>query len=278
MVLGLAFLLTSCSTFKLVYNQSDDLTYWWLDGYVDFVGTQKDFTRQALKEIHQWHRQNELPKYLALIERLREVAPHDITPSQACLVIDEAKAHALNLLHHAEPASAQLVAQLSAAQLLNVQKRYEKSNKSWREDFLEGPDAKRLKFRVAKAADQLEDLYGDLSATQNKGVTQWMAHSGFDPHKVDAERLRRQAESLRTFELMKQASTPLQAQALLRVWIDQDFDSPDESYRAYMNATTLKNCEGFAQLHNSTSAAQRKHLAERLRKYEADLKVLIANK
>jgi len=27
--------LTGCSTLKIVYNNSDDLIYWWLDGYAD---------------------------------------------------------------------------------------------------------------------------------------------------------------------------------------------------------------------------------------------------
>ncbi len=275
-VLGFALLLTSCSTLKLVYNQSEDFTYWWLDGYVDFDSAQKDFTLQALKDIHQWHRNNELPKYLALLDRLGDASRQDITPAQACEVIDEVKTHALTLFHYAEPASAQLVLQFKPQQLRNIQKRYDKSNKSWREDFLDGSEAKRLKFRTNKALDQLEDLYGDLSEPQLRLLTLWLSNAGFDPRKVDAERLRRQADSLRVFKQMQQDGTPAGAQALLRTWLEQDFESPDETYRTYIHATTLKNCEGFAQLHNSTTVMQRRHLLARLAKYADDVRGLMA--
>ena len=103
-------------------------------------------------------------------------------------------------------------------------------------------------------------------------MTLWLSNAGFDPRKVDAERLRRQADSLRVFKQMQQDGTPAGAQALLRTWLEQDFESPDETYRTYIHATTLKNCEGFAQLHNSTSVKQRLHLVARLAKYADDVR------
>jgi hypothetical protein len=88
--------LSGCSTIKVVYNNSDDVIYWWLDSYADLQDSQKQFTRDALADLHRWHRQQQLPEYLALLKRMQTMAPNDITPAQVCAVTEDMK---LSLIH-----------------------------------------------------------------------------------------------------------------------------------------------------------------------------------
>jgi len=69
-LLGLSalVLLSGCSTLKLAYNQADEAVYWWLDSYVDLTDKQKPLAKDALRQLHQWHRQNQLPEYVALLQ------------------------------------------------------------------------------------------------------------------------------------------------------------------------------------------------------------------
>jgi hypothetical protein len=60
--------------------------------------------------------------------------------------------------------------------------------------------------------------------------------------------------------------------------VERTLSSPNERYRAYSQALWAENCEGFAKLHNSTTPAQRQRMLEALRGYEADFKVLLAQK
>jgi hypothetical protein len=69
-----------------------------------------------------------------------------------------------------------------------------------------------------------------------------------------------------------------QAQALLRGLTERSFNSPNERYRTYNRELWNENCEGFAKLHNSTTPAQRQRMLEALRGYEADFKILMAQK
>ena len=271
--------LSGCSTIKLVYNQSDDLLYWWMDAYVDFQDNQKQFTRDTLSNLQRWHRQQQLPEYVAMLKRVQTMAPNDITPAQVCGVTEDIKSSFVTLLRFIEPEATRLGVQLTPEQLRNVRKRYDKTNKDWREDWLEGSAEKRLKYRTKQALNRLEDFYGRLDAPQREVLRQWLNESVFDATTSYAERERRQADSLQTLQRMAQAGeASATTQALLRGWIDRSFNSPIERHRAYGQALWQENCEGFAKLHNSTTPAQRQHLAESLRGYENDFRNLMSKK
>ena len=275
-------MLSGCSTIKVVYNNSDDLIYWWLDGYADLQDGQKQFTRDALTELQRWHRQQQLPEYVALLKRMQAMAPNDITPAQVCAVTEDMKASFTRVLRHMEPASAQLSSQLSAEQLRSVRKRFDKTNKTWKEDWLD-PDAEaRLNYRIKQATNRLEDFYGSLDKPQREVLRQWLSASMFDPAFSYAERERRQADTLQTLQrIAQEGNAPNkqeQAQALLRGLVDRSFDSPNERYRAYNRNLWNENCAGFAKLHNSTTPVQRQRMVETLRGYEQDFKTLMAQK
>jgi hypothetical protein len=277
-VLALA-LLSGCSTIQLVYNQSDDLLYWWMDVYVDFQDKQKAPTREALSALQRWHRQQQLPEYVTMLQRLQTLAPNDITPAQVCAVTQDIKSSFMVVLRFIEPEATRLGVQLTPEQLRHMRKRYDKTNQDWRDDWLEGSAEKRLKYRSKQALNRLEDFYGRLDAPQREVLNQWLSESVFDAATSYAERERRQADSLQTLQRMAQAGeASATTQALLHGWIERSFTSPIERHRVYNQALWQENCEGFAKLHNSTTPAQRQRLAESLRGYENDFRALMSKK
>jgi len=266
----------------MVYNNSDDLIYWWLDGYADLQDAQKQLTRDALTDLQRWHRQQQLPEYVALLKRMQAMAPNDITPAQVCVVTEDMKDSFVRVLRHIEPASAHLSRQLSADQLRSVRKRFDKTNKTWKEDWLDPDTEERLRYRTKQATNRLEDFYGRLDKPQREVLHQWLSTSIFDPAFSYAERERRQADTIHTLQRIAQdGSAPNkqeQAQSLLRGLVDRSFNSPNERYRAYNRELWNENCAGFAKLHNSTTPAQRQRMVEALRGYEQDFKILMAQK
>jgi hypothetical protein len=271
--------LSGCSTVKVVYNNSDDVIYWWLDGYADLQGDQKQFTRDSLTTLQRWHRQQQLPEYVALLKRMQTLAPNDITPAQVCAVTEEMKTSFVTLLRFVEPANTKLASQLKPEQLRSVRQRFDKTNKTWKEDWLEPNAENRLRHRIKLATNRLEDFYGRLEKPQRDALHKWLSESIFDPQLSYAERERRQADSLQTFQRMAQeGSSTAQAQALLRGLTERSFNSPNERYLAYNRELWLENCEGFAKLHNSTTSAQRQRMVEVLRGYEQDFKTLMTQK
>ena len=271
--------LSGCSTIKVVYNNSDDVIYWWLDGYADLQDGQKQFTRDALADLQRWHRQQQLPEYVALLKRMQAMAPHDITPAQVCAVTEDMKTSFVTLLRFVEPANTKLASQLKPEQLISSRKRFDKTNKTWKEDWLDPNAEERLRYRTKQATNRLEDFYGRLDKPQRDTLSQWLSKSKFDPALSYAERERRQADSMQTFQrIAQEGSATAQAQALLRGLTERSFNSPNERYRAYNRELWNENCEGFAKLHNSTTPTQRQRMLEALRGYETDFKSLMAQK
>ena len=269
--------LSACSTVKVAYNNIDDVMYWWLDSYADLQDHQKQFTREALVDLQRWHRQQQLPEYVALLKRLQTLMPQDITPAQVCAVTEEMRTSFVTLLRYVEPANAKLASQLKPEQLRSIRQRFDKTNKTWREDWLEPSVEERLRYRTKQATNRLEDFYGRLDKPQRDALHMWLSESSFDPALSYAERERRQVDSLQTFQRMTQeGSAPAQAQALLRGLTERTLNSPNERYRLYNRALWNENCEDFAKFHNSTTPAQRQRLVEALRGYERDLKALMA--
>jgi hypothetical protein len=271
--------LSGCSTIKVVYNNSDDVIYWWLDSYADLQDSQKQFTRDALTDLHRWHRQQQLPEYLALLKRMQTMAPNDITPAQVCAVTEDMKTSFVTLLRFVEPANTKLASQLKPEQILSIRKRFDKTNKTWKEDWLDPNAEERLRYRTKLATNRLEDFYGRLDKPQRDVLHKWLSDSIFDAKLSYAERERRQADSLQTFQrIAQEGSATAQAQSMLRGLTERSFNSPNERYRAYNRELWNENCEGFAKLHNSTTPAQRQRMVEALRGYEQDVKTLMTQK
>ncbi|PIT72336.1 DUF6279 family lipoprotein [Limnohabitans sp. B9-3] len=271
--------LTGCSTIKVAYNNSDDLLYWWVNSYADLQDGQKQLTRDTLTELQRWHRQEQLPEYVALLQKVRAMAASDITPAQVCAVTEEGKTSFATLLRFVEPASTRLVVQFKPEQLRSVRKKFEKTAKDWRKDWLDIGADERLQYRNKQALNRLEDFYGRLDTPQREVLRHWLSESVFDPAMSYAERERRQADTMQTLQRMTQeGSASAQAQALWHGLIERSFNSPNERFRAYNRALWQENCEGFAKLHNSTTPAQRKRLAESLQGYENDFRTLMGQK
>jgi hypothetical protein len=271
--------LSGCSTLKVAYNNSDDVMYWWLDSYADLQDGQKQLTRDALADLLRWHRQQQLPEYVALLKRIQTMAPNDLTPAQVCAVTEEMRTSVTTLLRYVEPANTKLATQLKPEQLRSIRQRFDKTNKTWKEDWLDPSAEDRLQYRNKQAANRLEDFYGRLDKPQREALNLWLSKSKFDPVMSFTERERRQADSMQTFQRMAQEGSPTpQAQSMLRGLTDRTFNSPNELYRTYNRELWDQNCEGFAKFHNSTTPAQRQRMVEALRSYENDFKSLMAQK
>ena len=95
-------LLSGCSVVKIAYNNAADLSYWWLDGHMDFNEVQSLTVRADLTALLAWHRANELPLYASTLEKLQRIAPSKVTPDQVCELASEVKTRFQTLLERTD--------------------------------------------------------------------------------------------------------------------------------------------------------------------------------
>lgn len=270
--------LGGCSAVKIGYNNAPSLAYWWLDGYVDFNDAQSAQVRDRLATLQAWHRQNELPAYADLLRQLQRLAPEAVTADQVCAVAAQAQRHVRRLGEQAAEGMARVVPTLQPEQLRHLAQQFDKHNRDWREEWLDGTPQELLARRLKKAEERAESFYGRLDDSQRAILRQSLATSAFDARAAWRERLRRQQDMLQVLQEHRNGERPAHVQAELLALLQRQLESPDATYRARFERMLQDGCRTMATLHNSTSAAQRRHLQDKLKGYEVDLRTLAAEK
>lgn len=276
-VLLVAAALGACSTIKLAYNNLPELSYWWLDAYLDFDGSQTPKVRDELAQLLSWHRQNELPRVLGVLQEAQALAPRDVTAAQACRMADQIRERLLAVTERAEPAGTELALSLTEAQLQQLERKYAKNNAEYRKEWLDRSPAEVQEKRYEKFLDRLEDFYGRLTPEQRELVRQQVAQSAFDPRLAGTERRQRQQEALallRGFNATK--PPPAEARAAIHAYVMRIADPPPGPWRDHQQALLQEGCRNLAALHNATSASQREQAVRRLQAYQDDLRQLVA--
>ncbi|WP_256856555.1 DUF6279 family lipoprotein [Variovorax sp. KK3] len=269
--------LGACSTIKLAYNNLPELSYWWLDGYLDFDGSQTPRVRDELAELLAWHRRNELPKVAALLREAQALAPGDITPQQACGFADRIRERLLAVAVQAEGPGTTLALSLGSAQLQQLERKYEKNNADYRKEWLDRTPARWQEKRFDRFLERNEDFYGPLEPAQRELLKTQVAQSVFDPRLLDRERRTRQQEALTLLRRFQQVrTTPTEARAAIHTYVLHIASPPPGAWRDHAEALQQEGCRNLAELHNSTSARQREQAVRRLQAYERDLDQLAA--
>mgnify|MGYP006951115052 FL=1 len=276
-VLLVAAALAACSAVRLAYNNLPEVSYWWLDTYLDFDGSQTPKVRDELAQLLSWHRQNELPRIVGLLQEAEALAPHDVTAAQACRMADQIRERLLAVTEHAEPAGTELALSLSEAQLQQLERKYAKNNANYRKEWLERSAADVQDKRYDRFLDRLEDFYGRLAPEQRELLRRQVARSVFDPRLADAERHKRQHEALQLLRGFNATQPPAdEARAAIHAYVMRIAEPPPGPWRDHQQALLQEGCRNLAALHNTTSASQREQAVRRLQAYQDDLRQLVA--
>lgn len=280
--LALTLLLAGCSTLQLAYNQAHTVLYWWIDGYADLNDPQSARLRQDIEGLMAWHRQQELPGYAQRLRQWRGMASQDLSAEQVCREADAVRAATGRLLERGHEPLTRLVLTLSAAQLDHLQRHQTKSNEGFEKDFLRGSASDRLDRRLERTVDRYETLYGPLSDSQVALVRHSLQTSPFDASRALAQRRERQSELLTLIRQLQAGPgrppaagdpVPRAAGQALLGWLQRGLFPPATGGEAA--AWVRHGCEAFAELHNSTTAQQRRHALQVLQEYESDLRALV---
>lgn len=275
--LVIAALLVGCSAVRLGYNNAPTLAYWWLDSYFDFDGEQSLRIRADLQAVQDWHRKEELPLLIQTLKELQGMAPKSVTPAQVCNTVSSLQTRVQVTLDRVAPTIGAIAPSLQAAQIEQVSREFEKRNKKWREDWLEGSGAERAERRVKQIVDRAETLYGTLEPAQIAAIKSHVQTSSFEGPRNYREMQRRHEDALQVLTALRTSKpTPAQATAAIRGLLERTLKAPDPAYRQYIDRLTQESCTATAAVHNISTSSQRTHLLHALQDYEADARALAA--
>lgn len=268
-------LLQGCSTVKLAYNQVPHLAYWQLNNYVGLTEAQTGRVRDELGDLHQWHRDTMLPVHAELLQKVQQQLPSAISPDRACRTYEAVRTQIDQVITHAEPKLAWLAAQLTDAQIRNLQQKQADSNADWKKEWVDVTPEKLREQRFKQLSSRAETFYGSLDEPQKAALRAFIAQSSFDAQRTYAERLRRQKDLVQVLQkIAEDRANTTQAQTLLRGYLARFNTSPDAAYQRYARVLVEEGCEGFAKVHNAMTSAQRLKAVQSLKGYEQDFLIL----
>lgn len=271
----LALAVVGCSAVRLGYNSAPSLAYWWLDSYFDFDGQQSLRIKADLQAVQDWHRKEELPLLIQTLKELQAMAPKPVTAAQVCTMVESLQTRVQVTLERVAPAIAAIAPTLQASQVEHVAREFDKRDKKWREEWLEGSLTERTDRRVKQIVDRAETLYGSLEPAQIAAVRASIEASSFDGPRQHKEMLRRQQDALQVLTALRTNRIPAaQATAEIQGLLERSMKAPDPAFRQYIDRLTDESCATTAALHNSSTSSQRTRLLRTLRDYEGDARAL----
>lgn len=273
----LLFVLSGCSALRLVYGNSPQLAWWWVDGYFDFSSEQTPRAKAAIDRLFEWHRGTQLAEYTGVLAAAAVQITEPTTPLDACQWQRRLRDLVEPALDKSLEVGADLVPTLGEAQFRHLEERFATQRTEMREKFLQPSLEDRRKAAMKRTVERVEQLYGGIGDAQRRVIQAGLAASPFDPEAWFAERERRQKDTAQTLRrLVAEKASRDQIVAAMRTLVERTERSPDPAYRAYQDRLADYNCAFAAQIHNATTPAQRASARDRLKGWEADLRSFLA--
>ncbi|MEO7186515.1 MAG: DUF6279 family lipoprotein [Rhodoferax sp.] len=267
--------MVGCSAARFGYNTAPTLAYWWLDSYFDFDGTQSMRVRADLQAVQDWHRTEELPLLIQTLKDLQAMATKPVTPAQVCQMVASLQLRIKAPLDRMAPSIAAIAPTLQDKQIDHVAREFDSRDQKWRTEWLEGTLVERTDRRVQQIVERAESFYGKLDTKQIGIIKANIEASTFDGPRQYKEMLRRQQDAIKVLNSLRTKKvSPEQATADIRALLERTLKAPDPAFRQYIEQITNESCAAMADLHNSSTSAQRVRLVKTLQGYEGDAQSL----
>lgn len=276
LLLGLS---NSCGFVKTVYNNAPVAVSWWLDDYFDFTQAQNAVLKPALRQLHDWHRQQQLPEYVALLQDLKQVVMQDqVSAGLACEKTAQIKTSISEFQLQSIPIVMAIAPLLSDKQLQYLQKKLEKRARKWQSEWGQTSPSEQKAVRLEKIEEFAEKFYGSLAPAQRLLLKQDIAASVINPELSYVEIVRRQEDVYQILSALKNESlSPERQYQLVMDGFKRLQNSPNQHYATYAEKLSQRSCEMIAHLHASTNAKQKQHASDFLEKYRLEFSALSAS-
>ncbi|MEG3768571.1 DUF6279 family lipoprotein [Alteromonas sp. 14N.309.X.WAT.G.H12] len=169
-------LLIGCSS-KLAYNNIDWLVYWYMDDYIELTNQQEAIFDQQLVGWIDWHRSEELPKYIQHLQQIRrDVAENKLTETTITAHYQRLTAHWDRFRKEISPPLVDIAETLTDEQVIRLFAALEADNKEREEKIAERqalPPQEQLDKRIEGMVEDMEARIGSLTTQQRQIVAKF---------------------------------------------------------------------------------------------------------
>jgi hypothetical protein len=173
-------LLAGC-TATFTYNHLDWLIPWYVDDYVDITRDQKKILKGQLEPLLRWHREEELARYIGILDRVEADLNRPLTPGTVQGWVDQVVEAGERVEDSMLTLALEFSSTLSDKQMQEFTAKLWEEQKEMEEEFLSRSDEEYAEENAKYLEEFLSGFTGRLSPAQK-------------------ERLRRAADSMQRFD------------------------------------------------------------------------------
>ena len=262
-------LLPACSSTTFIYNRLDFLLPWYLDDYVDLSRTQKDYLDELLEPYLSWHRREELPRYLAILDQIddsldRTMEQQDV--ADISLAFEDAwtrlESEGLNWM-------LQLGARLSNEQIAAFLQELQEQQQEYEEKYLARSEDEYREDTYDSLVDNFQDYLGRLEPEQKQVLKDTSAAM----QRSDSAWLEERAAWLVKLETLLQRKPGWQQR--LRDTLDAREENHSSKYRQVYEHNVAQINRAIVTVLNSRTERQNRRLRKKLDNFREDIQTLI---
>ena len=264
-------LLTGSCTTKIAYNYAHWWANWAVDDYIDLNREQKAFFKREFRQLHQWHRQTQLPIYTTYLQQLQTaLSAETVTPEMLHQQAIEMQGLIDNSKREVVPALAQLLASLSAKQRSGLLQNLQTETEKYQKKNTHKTPEKSLKARQKSMGKFVKNWLGPLTKNQKEQIQQWSQQV---QSTLDMD-VRQQQLWQQKFSVALGASEQEEIATFLDRYLLDDSSLWQQDYRLRVTENRRLTRELLSNLLNSRTNKQRRKLNKKLHNLAEDFQQL----
>jgi hypothetical protein len=263
------------SNVAFAYNQFPPMLTWMIDGYVDMSGEQKEWMRDRVARMMDWHRAHELPEYRAFLEHVLAETSEPFTVEEIAGAYRDLRKYYHVTIEHVLPDAADFLLRLDAAQVAQMEEKFADDNRKFVKESLKGTPDERRARRVKQFVGHLDGWLGSVTDEQRAIVAR--SYESI-PDLVEERLADRKVRHAETLALIRAKPAREQMVAgLRRLLVEADSWRRPEFVKK-LNERDQRFFELLSKVSATLSAEQRAHLQARIRSYMKDIGKLNAER
>jgi len=163
----LTLVLAGCSA-TFAYNQLDWLIPWYVDDYVDLSRDQKQFLKGEIEPILQWHREEELVRYIAILDQVESDLVAPVTAETVHNWIDQVVEAGERIEDSMLKVALEFSSQLSDEQMQEFVTSMWKKQEEYEEEYLPRSEEEYIEENAENLEEFLRRFTGRLSTEQQQ--------------------------------------------------------------------------------------------------------------
>jgi predicted transcriptional regulator len=215
LAIAVALTLAGCSATGIAYNNAVFFVMGYADDYLNLTAEQDSRLRAQFSRIQDAHREEALPRYVALLRATQDALDQGMDPAEIGCFVRAVEVMYADLMQRLVPLAANALSDLSEEQRQTLAEAISEENEDYAEKYLEGNAEERIQKRAQNLAMRLKFWIGPLTEAQQRDLEGLLAEL---PDRFDEWRAYRAGKQRELLALADAGATRGQFEVFLKGW------------------------------------------------------------